>query len=120
MRCSPGRSTPQEHVVDAASLRLRVNLLGCAALAGYGALTLLSYLQAPALWRGENATRMLAFFDDLAGRVPIIAAYRAFSSSAAVIASYWAPLGLASLACLLLVRLLTRRAAPADEALLRL
>ena len=106
--------------MDAASLRLRVNLLGCAALVGYAALTVLSYIQAPALWRAENATQMLAFFDDLAARFPIIGTYRAFPSSAAVIWSYWLPLGLATMASLLLVLQLTRRTTSPDETLVRL
>ena len=106
--------------MDAASLRLRVNLLGCAALAGYAVLTVLSWVQAPALWRAENATSILAFFDELATRFPVLGLYHSFPSSEAVIASYWAPLGLATLACILLVLLLARPAALADEALQRL
>jgi alpha-1,6-mannosyltransferase len=106
--------------VDAASLRLRVNVLGWAALVGYAILTVLSYVQAPALWRAEDAPRMLAFFASLAERWPIIGVYRSFPSSEAVIASYWAPLGLATLACLLLVLLLARRSVLPDEGLLRL
>jgi alpha-1,6-mannosyltransferase len=106
--------------VDARSLRLRVNVLGCAALLGYAALTLLSYVQTPALWRAENAERALAFFDELAQRFPIISLYRSFPSSEAVIASYWAPLGLATLACGLVVLLVSRRSASPDEELLRL
>ena len=103
--------------VDATSLRLRVNLLGCAALAGYAALTVLSWVQAPALWRAENATNMLAFFDALAVRFPVLGLYHSFPSSEAVIASYWAPLALATLPCILLVLLLARSSTPADEAL---
>jgi len=106
--------------VDATSLRLRVNLLGCVALAGYAVLTVLSWLQAPALWRAENATHVLAFFDELAGRFPVLGLYRSFQSSEAVIASYWAPLGIATLPCILLVLLLARPSALPDEALLRL
>ncbi len=63
---------------------------------------------------------MLAFFDDLATRFPILGLYHSFPSSEAVIASTWAPLGLATLACILLVLLLARPSALADEALLRL
>ena len=106
--------------MDATSLRLRVNLLGCVALAGYAVLTVLSWLQAPALWRAENATHVLAFFDELAGRFPVLGLYRSFQSSEAVIASYWAPLGIATLPCILLVLLLARPSALPDEALLRL
>ena len=43
-----------------------------------------------------------------------------FPSSEAVIWSYWAPLGLSTLASLLLVLLLTRRSTLPDEAVLRL
>jgi alpha-1,6-mannosyltransferase len=106
--------------VDATSLRLRVNLLGCAALAGYAVLTVLSWVQAPALWRAEHATHILAFFDELATRFPVLGLYHSFPSSEAVIASTWPPLGLATLACILLVLLLARPSAQADEALLRL
>ena len=106
--------------MDATSLRLRVNLLGCAALAGYAVLTVLSWVQAPALWRAENASHMLAFFDELATRFPVLDLYQSFPSSEAVIASYWGPLGLATLPCILLVLLLARPSALPDEALLRL
>jgi alpha-1,6-mannosyltransferase len=106
--------------VDVRSLRLRVNVLGCAALFGYAALTVLSYVQTPAFWRAENAERALAFFDELAQRFPVIGLYRSFPSSEAVIASYWPPLGLATLACVLVVLLVSRRPASPDEALLRL
>ena len=94
--------------MDATSLRLRVNLLGCAALAGYAVLTVLSWVQAPALWRAEHATHILAFFDELATRFPVLGLYHSFPSSEAVIASTWPPLGLATLACILLVLLLAR------------
>ena len=62
-------------------------------------------------WRSSTSSRH-AF--------PILGLYRSFPSSEAVIASYWAPLGLATLACILLVLLLARRSALPDEALLRL
>jgi alpha-1,6-mannosyltransferase len=106
--------------VDAASLRLRINLLGCAALAGYAVLAVLSWVQAPALWRAENATNMLAFFDALAAQVPVLGLYHSFASSEAVIVTTWAPLALPTLASILLVLLLARASTPADEALQRL
>jgi len=106
--------------VDTASLRLRVNLLGCAALAGYTVLTVLSWVQAPALWRAENAGNMLAFFAELALRFPVLGYYHSFTSSEAVIVSTWAPLGLVTLACVLLVLLLARPATPADAAVQQL
>ena len=100
MNGSQDHRTSTEHPLDAASLRFRVNLLGCVALAGYAALTLLSYVQAPALWRAENAAQMLALFDNLAQRFPILGLYQSFPSGMAVIWSYWGPLGLATLASL--------------------
>ena len=120
MNGSQDHSTRTEHTLDAASLRFRVNLLGCAALAGYAALTLLSYVQAPALWRAENATQMLAFFDNLTQRLPILGLYQSFPSNMAVIWSYWGPLALATLASLLLVLVLSRRSTAPDEDLVRL
>jgi alpha-1,6-mannosyltransferase len=109
-----------DDTAPAASLYLRINLLGGAAFVGYAILTLLSYLQAPALWHAEDATQILAFFDDLANSFPILALYRSFPSSEAVIATYWAPLALPSLAALLLVLLLSSRKVAADERALRL
>lgn len=119
-RAGPGSATTGEPAAAQASLRLRVNLLGCAALAGYGALTLLSYVLAPALWLAESAPQMLAFFDELARRLPVIGSYHAFPSTEAVVATYCVPLAVASLAAALLTLLLARHSTHADESTFRL
>jgi alpha-1,6-mannosyltransferase len=106
--------------VAAGSLRLQINLLGCLAFAAYAVLTVLSYVQAPALWRAEDAPRIIAFFDDLAVRFPCLALYRSFATSVDVIISWWIPLLFASAAVLGLVLLLMRRAAPPDASALQL
>jgi alpha-1,6-mannosyltransferase len=120
MEWSQGPDTSEQPGLDAASLRLRVNLLGCAALAGYAVLTVLSWVQAPALWRAEDATNVLAFFEALAARLPVLGLYHSFASSEAVILTYWGPLVPPTLATILLVLLLARPSTRADEALQRL
>ena len=41
--------------LQSSALRVRINLFGIVVLAAYLVLTLLSYLQAPALWRNHPA-----------------------------------------------------------------
>lgn len=106
-------------VDDAAALRWRINLLGIAAFVAYAAMTVLSYAQAPALWRAEDAPRIAAFFDRLAA-IPLLGGHRQFGSSEAVVASYWSWLAVPTLACVLLAMLLTRSGSIADEATVRL
>ena len=105
---STGDAFSGEHLVAVGSLRLLINLLGCLAFAAYAVLTLLSYVQAPALWRAEDAPRIIAFFDDLAVRFPSLALYRSFATSTDVVISWWIPLLFASAAVLGLVLLLLR------------
>ena len=95
--------------MQTSALRVRVNILGSAALAGYVALTLLSYLQAPALWRTHPvAPRAIAYFNDLATQYPVIALHRWLGDSTAVVVSYFVPLAVATAAVLLLIVMLRR------------
>jgi alpha-1,6-mannosyltransferase len=95
--------------LQSSAVRVRVNLFGIVVLAAYLALALLSYLQAPALWRNHPvAPQAVAFFNDLAARYPLIAFHRLFESNLAAIISYWVPVAFATAAALLLVRLLPR------------
>src|SRR4051794_25811058 len=105
---SPG-ARGRELALQSSALRVRINLFGIVVLAAYLVLALLSYLQAPALWRNHSAApQALAFFNDLAARYPVIAFHRLFENNLAVVISYWIPVAFATAAGLLLVLLLPR------------
>lgn len=96
-----------ELALQSSVLRLRINLLGSAALSAYLVLMFLSYLQASALWRSHPAApQAVAFFDDLATRFPALALHRFLDGNAAVIVSYSGPLAVVTVAVLLLVLML--------------
>ncbi len=102
------------------ALRFRVNLLGALALTAYGAMALLSWVQAPALWGSRtDVPKANAFFRSLAEAIPGVGLHRLFDGTSVVI-SHFIPLGLATLAALLLVGLLMRRRADAGDALAHL
>jgi alpha-1,6-mannosyltransferase len=100
------------------SFRLRINLLGVTALLAYVSMALLSYAQAPVLWRSEiaQAPRAMAFFDALGRHLQVLpvfpylhdAASGLLTSNATVIASYWTPLVVATLAMIFLLLSLIR------------
>ncbi len=95
--------------MQSSALRFRVNLFGTVVLAGYLALTLLSFLQGPALWRSHPAAqRAVAFFYDLIERYPVLANHQLLKDNEAVIVSYFVPLGVVTAAILLLVLMLPR------------
>lgn len=103
------------------SLRVVVNVLGTVVLAVYLALALLSYVQAPALWRSHlSAPQAMAFFSDLAERFPLVALHPSFESAAAVIISYCVPVAFATVAVLLLMMLLHRRERLLDSTIVAL
>lgn len=102
------------------NIRLRINVLGAVTLASYVTLSLLSYVQTPALWRNHGAPQAMSVFDDLAARVPFVGLYRLFEGNGGVLASYYLPLGVATLIAGLLAVLLPRHAAHLDEALVGL
>jgi len=105
--------------LQSSALRVRVNLFGTVVLGGYVALTLLSFLQAPALWRSHPAAqRAIAFFYELIERYPFLANHQLLKNTEAVIISYFVPLGVVTAASLLLVLMLSRweRALDADMA----
>jgi alpha-1,6-mannosyltransferase len=78
-------------------------------LLGYVALTLLSFLQSPALWRSHPAAqRAAAFFYDMIERFPVLARYQQLKNNEAVIISYFVPLAILTVAILLLVLMLPR------------
>jgi alpha-1,6-mannosyltransferase len=111
-----GEFTPQ-----AAALRFRVNVLGAVALAAYGSMSLLSFAQAPALWRGHaGAPRAIAFFDALANHLSIVALSHRFDGNVAVIVSYFVPLAVATVAAVLLVAMLHRCRRALDASIVRL
>ena len=93
------------------SLRWRIHALGSVVLVAYAALTAVSFVQAAALWRHEAAPRTQVFFDALGAQLqplsPAIAAWfrggQPFETALSVVVSYWAGLGVASTAVLLLI-----------------
>jgi alpha-1,6-mannosyltransferase len=112
------------------SFRVRINLLGATALIAYVCMALLSYLQAPALWRSEIAAapRARVFLKGLDAQLSAIpgsslvssALSGPFVSNLGVLVVYWIPLALASVAMLALVLLLARYRELADAAIARL
>lgn len=112
----------------ATSLRRRVHGLGIMVLLTYASMAILSYVQAPVLWRQEDAPRTKAFFEGLTAPLqPVLssaavwlAENRLLESAYPVILSYWVPLAVASVAVLLLVRSLARHGDRADPALAKL
>jgi len=102
--------------VPIAALRFRVNLLGAVAFAAYLAMALLSFVQAPALWSSRtDVPHANAFFRALAEQVPALELQKMFTGNGAVVVSHFVPLGLATLAALLLVAMLLRRGGAADK-----
>ncbi len=102
-------------------LRIGVNILGSVVLSAYGALALMSYAQAPALWRTHPAApHAMAFFGDLATRFPLVAFHTLFETSLAVIISYCVPLAVVTVASLALVLMLYRREHTLDANIARL
>ncbi len=106
-------------VLGRRSLRLRINLLGLAIVAAYLAEAVLSYAQAPQLWR-EEGPRLLAFFEDTIGDLQASWLHSLLFSTERVVASYWITLGVASAAALALVLTLLRRRDALDEGMARL
>jgi hypothetical protein len=107
--------------VPIAALRFRVNVLGALALAAYAAMALLSYVQAPALWGSrKDVPHANAFFRALAEQIPAIELHKLFAGNGAVIISHFVPLGLATLAALLLAGILMRRGGAADDSIVTL
>ena len=96
-------------------LRFRINLLGATALLAYVSMALLSYVQAPSLWRSEiaEAPRAIAFFEAIGHAIPACASIREavshlLATNTAVIVSYWIPLAVATIAMMLLLLSLAR------------
>lgn len=104
------------HSPIAVNLRRRVHVLGATALSSYAGMAVLSYVQAPALWRHEDAPHTKAFFEGLAAWLqPVLPAPAAwlsgnplFDSPSSVILSYWVPLAVVSTVVLALVMFLSR------------
>jgi alpha-1,6-mannosyltransferase len=114
--------------LQSSRLRFRINILGAVVLAVHVLLSLLSYIQAPALWRLPEAPRVRAFFDDLGSQAfevtadpaTWLAASHWFESTEAVLLSYFIPFAVASIAAILLILLLIRDNEEADAQTARL
>jgi len=84
-------------------------------------MAVLSYVQAPALWRSSaDSARAMAMFDALAERIPAMALYRRFDGNASVLLSHFVPLGLATAIAVLLVAMLRRHRDELDSAIVPL
>jgi hypothetical protein len=106
-------------VLGGRSLRLRINLLGLAIVTAYLAEAVLSYAQAPQLWR-EEGPRLLAFLEDLIGDRQASWLHGIMFTKERIVASYWIPIGIASAAAVALILTLLRRREALDEATARL
>src|SRR5215470_15717837 len=84
-------------------------------------MAVLSYVQAPALWRSSaDSARAMAMFDALAERIPAMALYRDFNGNASILLSHFVPLGLATAIAVLLVAMLRRHRDELDSAIVPL
>jgi alpha-1,6-mannosyltransferase len=101
-------------------LRIRLHFLGAVALAAHGALAVLSYAQAPALWSGPDTPRAAAFFERLAQDLPFVGRARLFADHTAVLVAYAIPLAVASAAALAALWLLLRARGAVDAGIVRL
>lgn len=106
-------------VLGRRSLRLQINLLGSVIVAAYLAEAVLSYAQAPQLWR-EEGPRLLAFFEDTIGDLQASWLHGLLFTKERIVVSYWIPIGIASAAVLALLRVLSRRRDVIDESTARL
>lgn len=109
---------------ESSSLRFRIHLLGVTVLLAYASMALLSYVQAPVLWRSliAHAPSAISFFEDFGSNIPFYssmqeAASGLLTSNAAVIVSYWIPLAVATIAMMLLLSSLARDREAADSAI---
>ena len=109
--------------------RLWIHGFGATIFAVHLGLALLSYLQAPVLWRPEDAPRAAAFFDSLGRQSTeltwdpstwLAASRLLFTSNEAVLLSYFVPLALAGLAAIAMLLMLERHAELSDERTARL
>ena len=92
----------------ASSLHRYINVLGTAATLAYLAMSLLSYLQAPALWDPAYAPNATAFFNALYGTEQVDAIRALFGGPLAVVVTHWVPLIIASAAAVALLFLLSQ------------
>lgn len=114
--------------MQSSRLRLAIHALGAIVLAIHGVLTLLSYIQAPALWRLPEAPRAREFFESLGSQsfdvtldpATWLAASHWFDSTDEILLSYFVPLAAATLAAMALVLVLMRYGEHAEERTARL
>jgi hypothetical protein len=118
----------KERLARPASLRWRVHALGGAALVAYISMTLLSFVQAPALWRLEQAPRTQAFFEALSAQIqpmlPFVSGWLLdagpFEAALPIVLANWAALAVVSVALLALVLSLMHRPESVGPAMPRL
>jgi alpha-1,6-mannosyltransferase len=114
--------------LQSSRLRFRINVLGSIVLAVHVLLSLLSYVQAPALWRLPDSPRSRAFFDELGAQAfqvtsdpaTWLAASHWFDSVEYVLFSYFIPLAIATVAAMLMIVMLMREGDYADAGIARL
>ena len=111
-----------------ASLRWRFHALGALALVAYASMTILSFVQASALWRHEPAPRTQAFFETLSAQIqpalPFASGWfldnRPFETTWSIILTNWVALAVVSAAMLAVVLSLLHRPESAGPGLPRL
>ncbi|MBO0740796.1 MAG: hypothetical protein J2P51_05160, partial [Hyphomicrobiaceae bacterium] len=111
-----------------ASLRWHVHALGAVVLVAYASLSVLSFVQAAALWRQRTAPRAQALFEALATHVeplsPVAAGWfldkPAFASAWSVVLAIWIGLAVVSAAVLGLTLVLLKASQAAASDLPRL
>ena len=102
-------------VLAASSLHRYINVLGAAATLAYLAMSLLSYLQAPALWDPTYAPNATGFFNALYGTEQVDAIRALFGGPLAVVVTHWVPLIIASAAAVALLFLLSQQSTTLAE-----
>ena len=115
------RSAPRidltERLSRPASLRGRVHVLGAVALLAYASMTILSFVQASALWHHEPAPRTRAFFEAVSAQVHPVLPFASgwflenhlFETIWSNVLSHWIALAVVSAAALTLVLSLLHR-----------
>jgi len=114
---SAPRIDPKERLAEPESLRGRVQVLGAVAVLGYAGMTILSFVQAAALWRHEPAPRTQAFFETLSAQIHPMLPFasdwlldaRPFETPWSIVLSCWAALAVVSAAVLALILSLLHR-----------
>jgi alpha-1,6-mannosyltransferase len=101
--------------LSAYSLKRLIDVLGATAVIAYCATSLLSYMQAPALWPPSFSSHATAFFAQLYGQDHLNAMRAFFGGPFGVLVCRWVPLAMVSLAAIMLIFIVGRNTHGRDD-----